>query len=63
MTEVSEGMMFELTATHKLLPKLVWVVQVKNDKAWLVDDPRTLPMPRYLRTSELLENYREVKNS
>lgn len=58
--EMSEGKLLELIPTWKRLPKLVRIVQVKNDKVWLVDEPRTFPMPRYLKIAELHETYKEV---
>jgi hypothetical protein len=58
--KMSEGKLLELIPTWKRLPKLVRIVQVKNDKVWLVDEPRTFPMPRYLKIAELRETYKEV---
>lgn len=58
--EMSEGKLLKLIPTWKKLPKLVRIVQVKNDKAWLVDEPRTFPVPRYLKIEELHETYKEV---
>ena len=58
--KMSEGKLLELIPTWKRLPKLVRIVQVKNDKVWLVDEPQTFSMPRYLKIEELHETYKEV---
>lgn len=58
--EMSEGKLLELIPTWKRLPKLVRIVQVKNEKVWLVDEPRTFSIPRYLKLAELDKIYKEV---
>lgn len=57
---IEEGMTLELIARHMAYPKKVYVVQVKNDKVWIVDIPRTMELPRYLHKKEIQAIYREV---
>jgi hypothetical protein len=57
---IEEGMTLELIAKHMAYPKKVYVAQVKNDKVWLLDIPRTMAMPRYLHMKEISAIYREV---
>jgi len=45
------------TYSYKRLPEKVQVLQVKNNKVWLVDFPRTTEMPRYLPEDEFKEFY------
>ena len=54
------GMTLRLKATYTLLPEQVYVMQVKNGKVWLVDVPRTMPLPRYLAEKRVDELYEKV---
>lgn len=58
--ELSEGKLLELTATHRRLPKFVRIVQIKNGKVWVVDDPRSMEFPRYLKVERVASLYKEV---
>lgn len=58
--ELTEGKLLELTATHRRLPKFVRIVQVKNGKVWVVDDPRTMEIPRYIKIERVDSLYKEV---
>ena len=60
MGKVAVGTTLELTALHTFYPKKVYVVQVKNGKVWMVDIPRTMPFPRFLREEKLFDYYKEV---
>lgn len=50
---IEAGMTLELIAPHMAYPKKVYVMQVKNDKIWVVDVPRTMVMPRYVHMKEI----------
>jgi hypothetical protein len=58
--KVKENDILRLILGWKQLPKHVRVVQVNNDKVWLVDEPRTVKFSRYLKIEEIDSIYKKV---
>lgn len=54
---MEEGQYYKLTAMYTFLPKMIYIMQIRNEKIWFVDVPRTMPTPRYFRQEHLDKYY------